>query len=128
MISPKGETKSSPPKNARVLRNEFRSERSARMRKTSNKTGLFSPVRTALRQHASMAEAGIEPNGDFDATGNLPCGCVICEECRAARALRFARSNWPDLASLDVDLQSVHAVWDGLPVAIRNAVLALIRS
>jgi hypothetical protein len=45
-----------------------------------------------------MAEAGIEPNGDFDAIGNLPCDCVICGECRDANALLLGCSNWRDLS------------------------------
>ena len=73
-----------------------------------------------------VAEAGIEPSGDFAATGNLPCGCVIYEECRAARALHSESPNCLDLSSLDADLQSVHAAWCSLPEAIRMAVLALI--
>jgi hypothetical protein len=75
-----------------------------------------------------MEAAGIEPSGDFAASGILPCGCVICEECRAARALQNGCSTWLDLSSLDADLQSVHAAWGGLPTAIRKAVLALIGS
>jgi hypothetical protein len=75
-----------------------------------------------------MAEAGIEPSGDFDATGTLPCGCVICEQCRAARTLHFGRPNWLDLSSLDAGLQSVHVAWHGLPDAIRRAIVALIET
>ncbi len=72
-----------------------------------------------------MEAAGIEPNGDFDASGILPCGCVICEGCRAARALQNGCSRWLDLSSVDADLQSVHVAWPHLPGAIRKAILSL---
>ena len=35
-------------------------------------------------------------------------------------------SNFPALALLDTDLQQVIAAWDGLPEAIRKAVIALV--
>jgi len=73
-----------------------------------------------------LEAAGVEPRDDFDASGYLPCGCVICDECRAARALHFSSSNWLDLSSLDADLQSVHAAWSSLPDAIRKAIIALV--
>ena len=63
---------------------------------------------------------------DSDAIDVLPCGCVICEECRAARVLQPGRSNWLDTSSLDADLQRVIVAWDLLPEAVRTAVLALI--
>lgn len=69
---------------------------------------------------------GLEPTADFNLTGILPCGCVICEECRAALALQMARSEWLDLAPVDAGLQRVIAVWDRLPDAIRLAIAALV--
>jgi hypothetical protein len=72
-----------------------------------------------------LEAAGIEPSGDFAASGILPSGCVICEECRAARALQNGCSTWLELSSLDADLQSVHAAWATLPDAIRKAILSL---
>ena len=71
---------------------------------------------------------GFESTSDFDATGKLPCGCVICEQCRAANALHCESFNCLSLASIDTNLQEVIAAWDGLPEAIRRAVMALIGS
>jgi hypothetical protein len=72
--------------------------------------------------------AGIEPALEFDATGKLPCGCVFCQECRAALALHSWRPQWLELAFDDADLQRVLDSWGLLPAAIRRAVLALIAS
>ena len=50
-----------------------------------------------------MEAAGIEPSKDFAATGKLPCGCVICEECRAALALQNGAingSNWHSMTPI----------------------------
>jgi hypothetical protein len=41
-------------------------------------------------------------------------------------ALQNDGSKCPDLASFDADLQRVISAWDGLPEAIRRAILALI--
>ena len=79
-------------------------------------------------RRSSMAEAGIEPASDFNATGKLPCGCVICENCRAALALHFGRPGWLELASADADLQRVVTAWTDLPDAIRRALIALVGS
>jgi hypothetical protein len=68
---------------------------------------------------------GIESAGDFDATGNLPCGCVICEKCRAANALYAGRPNFLDLALIVADLQGVIAAWSMLPAAVRAAMTVL---
>jgi len=73
-----------------------------------------------------MEAAGIEPASDFDATGKLPCGCVFCEECRAANALQSKRSTWLNMASLDADLHRVIASWPALPGPIRAAMMALV--
>lgn len=70
---------------------------------------------------------GVESNDDFDATDKLICGCVICQECRAARALQIGRSKWLDTSSLDADLQAVIAEWANLPDPIQRAIVALIR-
>lgn len=69
---------------------------------------------------------GFEPDADFTATGVLPCVCVICPECRAARALQTGRLQWLESALNDADLQRVIAAWADLPDAIRRAMLALI--
>jgi hypothetical protein len=73
-----------------------------------------------------MEAAGIEPASDFDTTGQLPCGCVVCEECRAANALHCESSNCLSLASTDPNLQRVIAAWDTLSKAAKAAILALL--
>lgn len=79
-------------------------------------------------RHLKMEAAGIEPSNDFAATGLLPCGCVICEECRAAMALQNWRPEWLEVAFDDADLQRVVENWDNLADAIRLAITALIGS
>jgi hypothetical protein len=69
---------------------------------------------------------GFEPTSDFDATGNLRCGCVICERCRAANALHIDSTNLLDLASSDADLQRIAAAWDRLAKAAKAAIVALL--
>ena len=71
-------------------------------------------------------EMGIEPALNSDATDILPCSCVNCQQCRAARALHFGCPDWPSVASSDADLQRIIAAWDALPQAIRVAVMAVI--
>lgn len=75
-----------------------------------------------------MEAAGIEPSIDFAATGQLPCGCVICEECRAALALQNWRPEWLEVAFDDADLQRVVDAWADLPEAIRRAAVSLVDS
>jgi hypothetical protein len=75
-----------------------------------------------------MEAAGIEPAVDFDASGKLDCGCVICEECRAAMALHSDGTDWLDLAMADADLQSVNREWSVLTAPLKAAIRALIRS
>ena len=75
-----------------------------------------------------MKAAGIEPASDFDATGKLRCGCVICEDCRAANALHGPCPDCRWMASLDADLQGIITVWNGLPAAIKAAFVVLVRS
>jgi hypothetical protein len=70
--------------------------------------------------------SGIEPAFNSDATDFLPCGCVNCQQCRAARALHLGCPDWLYVASADADLQRVIAAWDALPQAIRAAVMAVI--
>ena len=73
-----------------------------------------------------MAGAGIEPASNSDATDILPCSCVNCQQCRAARALHFGCPDWLSVASSDADLHRVISSWDALPQAIRTAVMAVI--
>jgi hypothetical protein len=72
--------------------------------------------------------AGIEPAVDFDPSDKLDCGCVICEECRAAMVLYPHSLDWLDLALADADLQSVIRAWKGLAEPIRRAIWALLGS
>jgi hypothetical protein len=69
---------------------------------------------------------GFEPTCNFDATDDGSCGCENCQSARAARALYVGGPNCPALALLDSDLQRVIAAWEGLPEAIRMAVMALV--
>jgi hypothetical protein len=50
---------------------------------------------------------------------------VICQECRAARALHSEDCNCLDVTVRDAPSQSGVAAWDGLPAAIRKAILSL---
>jgi hypothetical protein len=69
---------------------------------------------------------GFEPTIDFDATGDLSCRCVICQECRAANALHSGCLTWLELASRDTDLRRVIDAWEKLPAAIRRAIVTLV--
>jgi hypothetical protein len=69
---------------------------------------------------------GFEPTLNSAVTGNLPCGCVICDECRAANALQSGRPTWFAMASVDADLHRVIASWPTLPGPIRAAMMALV--
>jgi hypothetical protein len=75
-----------------------------------------------------MEAAGIEPESNLTATGELPCGCVICKECLAANALYGPCSDCHWMASLDADLQRVVAAWNRLSAAIKTAIVFLIKS
>jgi hypothetical protein len=69
---------------------------------------------------------GFEPANDFDATGTLPCGCVICDECRAANALQIKGTEGHCPAAVDPDLQFIAEAWAALPVAQRKAIVVLV--
>jgi hypothetical protein len=73
-----------------------------------------------------VAEAGLEPANEIDATDNCICTCEFCERCRAAVALHSECFKRQFLASLDAELQSIIAAWAGLPIGLRRALLALI--
>jgi hypothetical protein len=75
-----------------------------------------------------MAGAGIEPAFNSDATGSLPCGCVICQQCRDEQARHLCRTDWFETASYDADLQLVIAAWGDMPETIHWAMMALIGS
>ncbi len=70
----------------------------------------------------------IEPPIESDSTSRRPCGCEFCIKPGAANALHFCGSNCQFLAMIDANLQSVIAIWERLPEAIRNAITALARS
>lgn len=83
------------------------------------------------RRLASIVKAegmGFEPDADFDATGILPCGCMICPECRAALALQTGRPEWLNLALNDAGLQRVLIAWATLTAGQRRAILARIEA
>jgi len=69
-----------------------------------------------------------EPAGDFDVTADWECPCDFCQGWRAANALQTDGSNCLDLASSDGDLEQVIAAWGELPVVMRRAIMALIRT
>ena len=71
---------------------------------------------------------GFEPTLNSAATDDGLCGCENCQSVRAARALYVGGPNCPALASLDADLQQVITAWEGLPEAIRRAILGLVTS
>lgn len=105
--------------------------------RTRNPAGRRDPIRRLDRRNSllynhlrtpKMEAAGIEPSSDLAATGKLPCGCVICEECRAALALQNWRPQWLEVTFDDPDLQRVVESWDALPAAMKAAIMALVRS
>ena len=69
--------------------------------------------------------AGFEPVAEFAATADGDCLCDFCQGWRAANALQTGGCKSPDLASLDSDLRRVISAWDGLPDAIRRAILVM---
>jgi hypothetical protein len=71
---------------------------------------------------------GFEPTCNSAANENAACACEKCQEARAALALHPGCLKWLESALNDIDLQHVIAAWDGLPDAIRRAVMALIES
>src|SRR5579863_5639694 len=91
-------------------------------------TGSPVPLLPCSIRLRRMEAAGIEPAVDFDSSGKLDCGCVICEECRAAMALHSDGTDWLDLALADADLQSVIRAWRVVAAPIKAAIRALIGS
>jgi hypothetical protein len=81
-----------------------------------------------VKRARSCVDAGFEPDADFAATGILPCGCMICQECRAALALHSSCPEWLEVAFDDADLQRIVTTRDGLPRAIKTAITALVGS
>ncbi|MBX9791378.1 MAG: site-specific integrase, partial [Pirellulales bacterium] len=88
----------------------------------------FDVRRRSMSSSGKVEAAGIEPSNDFSATGLLPCGCVICEECRAALALQNWRPEWLEVAFDDADLQRVVESWDAMPGSVRRAIVGLAES
>ncbi len=74
--------------------------------------------------HDSMP--GFEPAASFDATADGDCSCDFCQGWREPNALQNGGSSCHVLASANFDLQRVVNAWDGLPTAMRRAVLALV--
>jgi hypothetical protein len=93
---------------------------------------LFSPFNflrsLALFGFAELGPLGLEPTAEFHPKDDTTSGCVSCQECRAARALHFGRSNWLDLSSVDADLLSVVLGWGKIPEPIRKAIVALVEA
>jgi hypothetical protein len=71
---------------------------------------------------------GFEPTCNSAANVDVPCACEKCHQASAAMALHCESSICLSLASIDASLQQVIVAWDGLPDAIRRAVMALIES
>ena len=63
---------------------------------------------------------------EFDANATVDRCCGDCSEFCAANALQSGHSNCPALTPIDADLQRVVGAWDGLPMAIRKAILVLV--
>jgi hypothetical protein len=73
-----------------------------------------------------VEDRGLEPQSDFDVTDDSASTSADSLHCCAARALHAGGAACHSLSSLDADLQSVIAAWDGLPTAIRTAITALV--
>ena len=74
---------------------------------------------------------GFEPTCNSAANvNNVACACDKVPKTPAAciAACRLDASKWLESALNDIDLQHLIAAWDGLPDAIRRAVMALIES
>jgi hypothetical protein len=71
---------------------------------------------------------GFEPTCDSAANDDVPCACEKCRQARAALALHSGCFKWLESALNDADLRRVVAAWDGMPEAIRRALVALIGS
>jgi hypothetical protein len=75
---------------------------------------------------AKWKAAGIEPASCTN-LAESPCNlCENCQHARAARALHSGGPDWHFMSSLDANLQSVIAAWDGLPAAVRMAIRTLL--
>ena len=72
-----------------------------------------------------VEDRGLEPLRNSNTTVVLPCGCVICQECRAAQALHLECPEWHELVANDIDLQAVIKGWAALPDVICKAILGL---
>jgi hypothetical protein len=97
---------------------------------SENKSGSQGLMTLALASRVSFQAEGMgfEPTLESAATDDCDGGCEKCLSVHAAMALHCESSNCLSLASIDADLQEVIAAWDGLPEAIRKAVMALIGS
>lgn len=87
------------------------------------KASLVSPY----LQRTSEAEGmGFEPGPNLEGTHCVTCTCAEGQRDGAANALQNKGSHSQLLATIDTDLQRVIAAWDGLPIGIKKAVIALL--
>jgi hypothetical protein len=82
----------------------------------------------AVDDEMKMEPLGLEPKAGILGTDDATYGCVVCQKCGAALALQTGRSHWPDLASIDADLQALVSDWQTLPDAIRQGMTALVQA
>jgi hypothetical protein len=78
--------------------------------------------------NAAKKPLGLEPTDEYDRTEDTTMTSVICQNCRAARALHSGHTHWLDLSSIDADLLSVVLGWEKISEPIRKAVIALMES
>ena len=75
-----------------------------------------------------MAEAGIEPTSDSDASYKTAGSCVTCLGTFAANALHAGGSSCLWMERVDAELQRVIEAWPSISMPIKAAILALINS
>jgi len=74
-----------------------------------------------------IGATGFEPADDFDASSATLCGCVICDDCRAANALHTAGIQGHAQSPIDADLRAVAMCWERLSAAQRKKIAKLAR-
>jgi hypothetical protein len=83
-----------------------------------NTLSAVGPDRLGMMLDGGGWVAGIEPSSYAESTVN-------CQLLCAPRALDPGGFNCHFVASLDADLQRMIAAWEGLPAAIRRAIVGL---